>query len=126
MPDSDVSTWAEYREYVSYGTRFRAGMEGKTNGDEGDMSQNQSNQQPEQPGHDASLAAPGIGAPSAVEAAQVEQESWTEKIAEKVPALHHESGKPNHEALDETPMGEKAAMAKTEGNHTSDWPRSSF
>ncbi|KAF7563030.1 hypothetical protein G7046_g1119 [Stylonectria norvegica] len=30
MPDSEVSTWADYREYVDYGERFRARMEGKT------------------------------------------------------------------------------------------------
>ncbi|KAK1246818.1 hypothetical protein MKX08_000620 [Trichoderma sp. CBMAI-0020] len=34
MPDSKVGTWAEYREYMDYGVKFRASMEPKSTGDE--------------------------------------------------------------------------------------------
>ena len=53
MPDSEVSTWAEYQGYVDYGKRFLRSMEGRPSS------------QDREKGEDAegSVAAAGVGAP---------------------------------------------------------------
>lgn len=42
MPDSEVTTWAEYREYIDYGKRFKDSMDGKTT-EESELKREQSN-----------------------------------------------------------------------------------
>ncbi|CCF46371.1 phospholipase D1 [Colletotrichum higginsianum] len=79
MPDSEVLTWPDYREAVSYSERFRESMEGKTKTDDGDSNLNR--HQSPVTGGGAGVGAPGPGA--IVDAA-------TEKAEEK---LHL---KPNH------------------------------
>ncbi|KAL7942204.1 phospholipase D [Trichoderma barbatum] len=44
MPDSKVGTWAEYREYMDYNTKFRASMEPKSAGDETELRREASRQ----------------------------------------------------------------------------------
>ncbi|KAL2206132.1 phospholipase D [Sarocladium strictum] len=83
MPDSQVSTWAEYREYTDYGERFRASQGAKPRTDTPETSGN---------GHvqgtsgGAGVSAPG---PEAIaKAAENEVAKIPEKISEKVPHPH--------------------------------------
>lgn len=74
MPDSEVSTWAEYREYVEYGEKLRAKMEGKAAGEDSEMKREMSHNR------ESTAAGAGIGAagPEAMSKA-------IRKEAEKVP-----------------------------------------
>ncbi|KAJ6440521.1 phospholipase D1 (PLD1) [Purpureocillium lavendulum] len=82
MPDSEVSTWNEYREYTEYGERFRASMEGKAAGDESEMKREANLH------HTSTAAGAGVSAPgpeAMVQAAQRGVEKVPEKLAEKLP-----------------------------------------
>lgn len=83
MPDSEVRTWQEYREYVEYGTRFRASMEGKPNGEESE-SKAETNNQVESTAGGAGIGAPG---PEAMVAAA------KEKTMKQLPLLEQDMGK---------------------------------
>ncbi|OAA45680.1 Phospholipase D [Metarhizium rileyi] len=79
MPDSEVKTWQEYREYVDYGTRFRASMEGKPVGEDSESKPEINNHtQAESTAGGAGIGAPG---PEAIVAAT------KEKMTEKLPAI---------------------------------------
>lgn len=83
MPDSEVTTWQEYREYVDYGARFRASMEGKPVGEETELKSEASNHIESTAGG-AGIGAPG---PAAIVAAA------KEKLTEKLPSLEQDMGK---------------------------------
>ncbi|KJZ79668.1 hypothetical protein HIM_01137 [Hirsutella minnesotensis 3608] len=88
MPDSEVSTWSEYREYVDYGERLRAAMEGKAAGEDSEIKQ-EASQNREGTAAGAGVSAPG---PDAVaKAARHETEKISEKLSELLPAsIRHE------------------------------------
>ncbi|KAG6002057.1 hypothetical protein E4U21_003489 [Claviceps maximensis] len=72
MPDSEVTTWQQYRDYMEYGARFRASMEGKPFGEEMEM-------QTESKNNYSTAAAAGIGAPGPEAIVSAATEKGTEK-----------------------------------------------
>ncbi|KAH6899655.1 hypothetical protein B0T10DRAFT_1654 [Thelonectria olida] len=82
MPDSEVSTWSEYREYMAYGERFRASQEGRPRQD------SEGKPPPSQPSHRGSTSAGlGVSAPgieTLAHAAEAEGEKAVAKLADKV------------------------------------------
>lgn len=81
MPDSEVSTWADYREFVDYGKRFKESMEGKPAADENELKRETSPRHPSQSG------AIGVAAPSLEGIAQATGHDPTEpdeKLADNV------------------------------------------
>lgn len=81
MPDSEVSTWGEYREFVEYGKRFKESMEGKPAADENELKRETSPRHPSQSG------AIGVAAPSLEGMAQATGHDPTqpdEKLAENI------------------------------------------
>ncbi|KAH8178879.1 phospholipase D active site motif domain-containing protein [Sarocladium implicatum] len=112
MPDSQVSTWAEYREYTDYGERFRASMGAKPRTDTPETSGG--GQAPD------TAAAAGVGAPgpqAIAKAAENELEKIPDKMAEKVPHPHlsHDSANPKLPAAnDEAVIDEKQATAEAD------------
>ncbi|KAF5026180.1 hypothetical protein F66182_1744 [Fusarium sp. NRRL 66182] len=90
MPDSEVSTWSEYREYVNYGVRFRASMEGG-----GGKSRGEDSEFPPSSRHRSSTAGgAGVSAPGPevmAKAVETEAEKAIGQMAEKLPfGKHHE------------------------------------
>ncbi|GAO14709.1 hypothetical protein UVI_02028770 [Ustilaginoidea virens] len=75
MPDSEVKTWQEYRDYMEYGVRFRASMEGKAVGDEVDLKPDGHNH------HESTAAGAGVGAPGPEAIVSAVTEKLTEKLA---------------------------------------------
>ncbi|KAL2873983.1 Phospholipase D1 [Colletotrichum sp. CLE4] len=71
MPDSEVLTWPDYREAVSYTERFRQSMEGQTKGDDGDPNSNR--HQTPVSGGGAGMGAPGPGAIASAVADKTEE-----------------------------------------------------
>ena len=61
MPDSEVTDWAEYKEFETYNTRFKESMEGPRTSEEGEKTDNTSPPQP-QTSAGAGISAPGPGA----------------------------------------------------------------
>ncbi|POR32612.1 Phospholipase D1 [Tolypocladium paradoxum] len=90
MPDSEVSTWAEYREYTEYGERFRASMEGKPAGEDAELKRETSHTR------ESTSAGTGVRAPgpeAAVKAAQKEAENGPEKISDMLPSPNQDNEK---------------------------------
>ncbi|KAF7542643.1 hypothetical protein G7Z17_g11403 [Cylindrodendrum hubeiense] len=82
MPDSEVSTWAEYREYVDYGKRFNASMEGRSR---------QGSEVKPEPSHRGSTSAgAGISAPGPEVLAKAAEHEVVGKLAEKLPIHKHD------------------------------------
>ena len=116
MPDSEVSTWAEYREYVDYGTKFKASMDGGTKVS-GDHATN-----PEVHGTSTSagigVAAPG---PDAIlKAAGLEAAKITEKIADLVLPEQKDVKKGTVSGSDKRNMelNEKTSISGDHGEHS--------
>ncbi|PHH80154.1 hypothetical protein CDD80_2692 [Ophiocordyceps camponoti-rufipedis] len=83
MPDSEVSTWAEYREYMDYSERLRAAMEGKAPGEPSELKSETSH------GKEATAGGAGISAPgpeAIAKAARKEVRKVSDKLSEKVAA----------------------------------------
>ncbi|KYK58352.1 Phospholipase D [Drechmeria coniospora] len=85
MPDSEVRTWNEYREYTEYGERFRASMEGKNAAGQSALKTD--------PGSTlkSAVAGAGIGAPgpeAIVKAAQNGAEKAAEPVEKLLLPLH--------------------------------------
>ncbi|CAM1500958.1 Fc.00g101200.m01.CDS01 [Cosmosporella sp. VM-42] len=90
MPDSEVCTWAEYREHMDYSERFRVSMEGRAKQDEPDT-------KPEMSHRGSTSAGAGIGAPGPqviTKAAGNEAEKLGHRIAEKLPLSPHSEERP--------------------------------
>jgi phospholipase D1/2 len=108
MPDSQVSTWAEYRDYTEYGERFRASMGAKPRTDTPETAGD---------GHpQGTSAGAGVGAPGP-EAIAKAAENEVEKAAEKIthPHIHHDSEKPKLQTPDTAPaLNEKQAMQEAD------------
>ncbi|KAL2687377.1 hypothetical protein Neosp_004937 [[Neocosmospora] mangrovei] len=116
MPDSEVSTWAEYREYMAYGERFRSSMEGRS------RSRGEDSEFPPSSRHRGSTSAgAGVGAPGPevmAKAAQTEVEKAAGKLTEKLPfSGHHDDDRIKIVIPDEGPraMDEKQALHDGEG-----------
>jgi phospholipase D1/2 len=116
MPDSEVSTWAEYREYMAYGERFRSSMEGRS------RSRGEDSEFPPSSRHRGSTSAgAGVGAPGPevlAKAAQTEAEKAAGKLTEKLPfSGHHDDDRIKIVIPDEGPraMDEKQALHDGEG-----------
>ncbi|WYZ41716.1 hypothetical protein EsH8_V_000611 [Colletotrichum jinshuiense] len=71
MPDSEVLTWPDYREAVSYTERFKESLEGKMNSDEAEPNLNR--HQSPVAGGGAGVGAPGPGAVAKAAAEKVEE-----------------------------------------------------
>ncbi|RDA89957.1 hypothetical protein CP533_6665 [Ophiocordyceps camponoti-saundersi (nom. inval.)] len=82
MPDSEVSTWAEYREYMEYGERLRAAMEGKPAGEPSEL-KNEMSHAKESTAGGAGISAPGPEAMS--KAVRKELRKVSDKLSEKTP-----------------------------------------
>ncbi|KAG5950297.1 hypothetical protein E4U53_005291 [Claviceps sorghi] len=82
MPDSEVTTWQQYRDYMDYGAKFRASMEGKPFAEEMEM-------QAEAKINDSTAAAVGIGAPGPEAIISAAADKGTEKL----PTLDRDLGK---------------------------------
>ncbi|PHH65559.1 hypothetical protein CDD81_1994 [Ophiocordyceps australis] len=93
MPDSEVSTWSEYREYVEYGERFRASMEGRARADEAPRPR------------DSTAAGAGVGAPGPE--ALMKSVGKTSKATDEKPKVTMPDGT-------ETDLDEKAMMRDAE------------
>lgn len=119
MPDSAVSTWAEYRDYVEYGKRFRESMEGKPTTDDQELGLQASQRQ-------ATGGAIGVAVPDLEALAKVSGED-PEKLAANLSERHAD---PNNEkqGLEET-EGEKrnlgASNRDTEGGELDEKKRES-
>jgi phospholipase D1/2 len=100
MPDSDVKTWQEYREYMDYEVRFRASMDGRPAGEEADLRPETGNK------GEGTAAGAGIGAPGPMAIVAAAKEKMTEKL----PFPEQEVGKSNVPVPQngETGMNEKA------------------
>ena len=86
MPDSEVSTWAEYQEYTDYMDRFRASMEGRPKSEDRDARSEDHHSHHHQSTATAAGAAVSAPGPDAIiKAAEHEAEKAAEKIAEKLP-----------------------------------------
>ena len=81
MPDSEVSTWTEYREYVEYGEKFRASMEGRPKSTEPEA-KSDAGQHQVSTSAGAGIAAPGPEA--LVKAAEQQVEKISEKVKRKL------------------------------------------
>ncbi|CAJ0539955.1 Ff.00g073100.m01.CDS01 [Fusarium sp. VM40] len=109
MPDSEVSTWAEYREYTNYSERFRMSMEG------GGRSRGEESEFPPTSRHRNSTAGgAGVSAPGPeviAKAAETEAEKAVGKMTEKLPG-HHDDDRIRIVIPDEGHRGvdEKQAM----------------
>ncbi|KAK0388300.1 hypothetical protein NLU13_4545 [Sarocladium strictum] len=108
MPDSQVSTWAEYREYTDYGERFRASMGAKPRTDTPETAGD---------GHpQGTSAGAGVGAPGP-EAIAKAAGNEIEKTAGKIPHphIHHDSEKQKMSTVDPEPaLHEKQALSNAE------------
>ncbi|EXA45303.1 phospholipase D [Fusarium oxysporum f. sp. raphani 54005] len=109
MPDSEVSTWAEYREYTTYGERFRASMEGgRSRGEDSEF--------PPSSRHRGSTAGgAGVSAPGPevmAKAVETEAEKAIGRMTEKLPLGHHEEDRIKIVIPDESQrdVDEKQAM----------------
>ncbi|PHH86537.1 hypothetical protein CDD83_10078 [Cordyceps sp. RAO-2017] len=80
MPDSEVSTWAEYREYVDYAERLRVGMEGKAAGEESELRSETTHNR------DSTAAGAGIGAPGLEAAIKAAARKEPDKAPETTPS----------------------------------------
>lgn len=121
MPDSDVTTWAEYREFADYGERFRASMEGKATGEDAELKRDAS-QRCASTAAGAGVSAPGPEA--VVQAAQNGADRATEKLAEKLAVPGQEAEKAKGGAAtrgDEAEADEKAELGS--GNAEDAAPR---
>ncbi|KAK2045997.1 phospholipase D [Colletotrichum somersetense] len=121
MPDSEVLTWPDYREAVSYSERFRESMEGNTKTDDGDPSLNR--HQSPVTGGGSGIGAPGPGAIA---------NAATEKAEEK---LHIKTNHSNHPRIvipkDDNELNEKSeqpgsgAGPNTDAEKAATYPRPS-
>ncbi|PFH59167.1 hypothetical protein XA68_12728 [Ophiocordyceps unilateralis] len=82
MPDSEVSTWAEYREYMEYGERLRATMEGKAMGESSEL-KNETSHAKEPTAGGAGISAPGPEVMGKV--VRKEMRKASDKLSEKMP-----------------------------------------
>ncbi|KAF4977843.1 hypothetical protein FZEAL_5686 [Fusarium zealandicum] len=110
MPDSEVSTWADYNEYVKYNERFRASMEGgRSRGGDSEFP-------PTSRHHNPTTGAAGVGAPgpeALAKAAGSEAGKAIGKMTEKLPfSGHHDEDRIKIIIPDEAhrPVDEKQAM----------------
>lgn len=90
MPDSEVSTWAEYREYVEYGERLRANMEGKAACEDSELKREMSHSR------EPTAAGAGVGAPgpeAVAKALRKEAEKVVDTFTEKTAATGQDDGK---------------------------------
>ncbi|KAH6985793.1 hypothetical protein BKA56DRAFT_296603 [Ilyonectria sp. MPI-CAGE-AT-0026] len=126
MPDSEVSTWAEYREYDNYGKRFRASMEGRSRQD--------SEVKPEPSHRGSTSAGAGIGAPGPEVLAKAAEHEVAGKLAEKLHIHTHDDERikiiiPNEgeKELKEKQLahddGSNTSQARPDTGHTSNNPR---
>ncbi|GKU13535.1 unnamed protein product [Fusarium langsethiae] len=88
MPDSEVSTWAEYNAYTAYGDRFRKSMEpGQSRGEDSEFP-------PSSRHRNSTAGGAGVGAPGPevmAKAAETEAEKALGKMTEKISlGGHHE------------------------------------
>ncbi|KAK7427107.1 Phospholipase D1 [Neonectria magnoliae] len=119
MPDSEVSTWAEYQEYVGYGERFRASMEGRSRQD--------SESKPEPSHRGSTSAGAGIGAPGPevmAKAAENELEKAAGKMMDKLPIHKKDEERIKIVIPDEGRNGlnEKQPLHDVDGDHASTQP----
>lgn len=82
MPDSEVTTWQAYREYMEYGVKFRASMEGKSAGDEVETKAETNH-------NESTAAGAGIGAPGP----EAIISATSEKLSERLPTPDLDFGK---------------------------------
>lgn len=113
MPDSAVSTWAEYREYVDYGKRFKESMEGKPSADETEPKRETT------PRHASQSGAIGVAAPSLEGIAQAtghDPKLPDEKLAEKIfiPGEDDQDSSPKQSVSNEKQSVEDEKQGDTE------------
>ncbi|KAH7193147.1 uncharacterized protein B0J16DRAFT_72068 [Fusarium flagelliforme] len=86
MPDSEVSTWAEYNAYTSYSERFRKSMEpGQSRGEDSEFP-------PSSRHRNSTAGGAGVSAPGPqvmAKAAETEAEKALGKMTEKMPIGRH-------------------------------------
>jgi phospholipase D1/2 len=86
MPDSEVSTWAEYNAYTSYGERFRKSMEpGQSRGEDSEFP-------PSSRHRNSTAGGAGVSAPGPevmAKATETEVEKALGKLTEKMPIGRH-------------------------------------
>lgn len=117
MPDSEVSTWAEYREHVEYYEKFRASMQPRAKQDGPDVN-------PDADRHGTTSAGVGVGAPGPAAVSKVvgnEVEKGMDKITEKVPFSSHSDQHPKViiPEQNESELSEKRPVDSTEEHVTS-------
>ncbi|KAJ3524641.1 hypothetical protein NM208_g11979 [Fusarium decemcellulare] len=118
MPDSEVSTWAEYQDYVSYGKKFSASMEGG-------WSRGEDSEFPPSSRHRGSTSGgAGVSAPGPevmAKAVETEAEKAVGKMVEKLPfSGHHDEDRIKIVIPDEGGhgMNEKQGLQDAEGAST--------
>lgn len=115
MPDSEVTTWAEYREYVEYSAKFKASMDGKGAAEDNELQRETSNQNETAPtGTSVGIPAPDANAQPGM---QSPVEEALRRLSEKLPVLEERSNmldlSAQQEAQDQ--VDEKAEL-KTRGS----------
>ncbi|KAG6238984.1 hypothetical protein E4U25_001263 [Claviceps purpurea] len=88
MPDSEVTTWQQYRDYMEYGAKFQASMEGKPVGEETELKPEPNNNDNN---NESTAAAAGVGAPGP----EAIVSAATDKGNEKLPTLEKDLSKLN-------------------------------
>lgn len=112
MPDSEVSTWAEYRDYVEYGERFRTSMEGRASSEDTELKREAS--------HHRESTAAGAGPETVAKtAARKEADAVGEKVSEKTPSPgRDEKPKMAMPQGGEAELGEKAPVVNGDSEDT--------
>ncbi|KAJ3475282.1 hypothetical protein NLG97_g9513 [Lecanicillium saksenae] len=111
MPDSEVKTWSEYRDFVAYGKRFQESMEGRaaTEEQDGTSEAGGNNRRP------GSSGAIGISAPDLAALANINGED-AEKLAADLNIQHTNPDITGEKREDE--IDEKAAAAAEDERET--------
>ncbi|SPQ26608.1 a6c3ebc7-1195-4077-acac-c91c9133602d [Thermothielavioides terrestris] len=98
MPDSEVTNWAEYKEFEDYNRRFKASMSGHPPSEDGEK-----HAPPSQAAAGAGIGAPG---PAAAEAAMVEKLGAAAKAAAKLSSHTGDGALDEKSALADGPRGD--------------------
>ncbi len=100
MPDSEVTNWAEYKEFKAYSQRFKESMDGPRSSEEDEAKPEAPPPPPKQSG-----AAPGIAAPSVEGAAKALTDKLTGGAVGKIVDASKAVGSLAHGGLDEKKAG---------------------
>ncbi|KAK0616265.1 hypothetical protein B0T14DRAFT_243475 [Immersiella caudata] len=106
MPDSEVTNWAEYREFETYNKRFKESMDGPRTSEEGERGDAAAQQ--------TAAGGAGIGAPGPAAIAKGVGEKLVDEVFHQLGA----EGPRVVEPAKDSALDEKASMAETQKEET--------